>query len=112
MNTIVIVIHVLAILVLVLTVLLQAGKGAGLGATFGGAGSVFGARGPATLIGKITCGAAVVFMSTSLGLAISQSGRNADSVMSGYVETSAAPAVPAPAETAPPDSNAGSDQTE
>jgi preprotein translocase subunit SecG len=84
--------------VLVLTVLLQAGKGAGMGAAFGGSsGSVFGARGPATLIGRITCAAAVIFMCTSLFLAISQSGRKTESVMSGYVETPAAPAEALPA---------------
>jgi len=108
MNTIVIFIHVLAVVVLVLTVLLQAGKGAGMGATFGGSsGSVFGARGPATFIGKVTCAAAVVFMCTSLFLALSQSGRKAESVMSGYVEVPPAPVeaaaeAPAPAETAGP----------
>jgi preprotein translocase subunit SecG len=84
--------------VLVLTVLLQAGKGAGMGAAFGGSsGSVFGARGPATLIGKITCAAAVIFMCTSLFLAISQSGLKTESVMSDYAETPAAPADAPPA---------------
>lgn len=99
MNTIVIFIHVLAVVVLVLTVLLQAGKGAGMGAAFGGSsGSVFGARGPATFIGKITCAAAVIFMCTSLFLALSQSGRKTESVMSGYLEAPAASAEAALAE--------------
>jgi len=97
MNSIVIIIHVLAVVVLVLTVLLQAGKGAGMGAAFGASsGSVFGARGPATLIGKITCAAAVVFMCTSLFLAITQSGLKTGTVMSGYAESPAeTPADPA-----------------
>ncbi|MDR2934312.1 MAG: preprotein translocase subunit SecG [Candidatus Adiutrix sp.] len=118
MNTAVIFIHVLAVVVLVLTVLLQAGKGAGMGAAFGGAsGSVFGARGPATLIGRITCGAAVVFMCTSLFLAISQSGRKTESVMSGYAEAPAAkaetaPAAPAQAEANPAGQGAAEKQTE
>jgi len=107
MNTIVIFIHVLAVVVLVLTVLLQAGKGAGMGAAFGGSsGSVFGARGPATFIGKVTCAAAVVFMCTSLFLALSQSGRKTESVMSGYAPAPAAPAEAVPAEAASPPAEA------
>jgi preprotein translocase subunit SecG len=93
MNTIVLIIHVLAVVVLVLSVLLQAGKGAGMGAAFGGSsGSVFGARGPATFIGKVTCAAAVVFMCTSLFLTVNRSGLKAESVMSDYVESPADPA--------------------
>jgi preprotein translocase subunit SecG len=98
MNTIVVVVHVLAVVVLVLTVLLQAGKGAGMGAAFGGSsGAGFAARGPATLIGKITCAAAVIFMCTSMFLAISQGGPKSESVMSGYVEPEAVPVEVAPA---------------
>lgn len=75
MDIIVVSIHIAAAVILVLTVLLQAGKGSGMGAAFGGSsGTVFGARGPATLISKITCGAAVIFMITSLNLALSQGG--------------------------------------
>jgi preprotein translocase subunit SecG len=113
MNTIVVIIHVLAVVVLVLTVLLQAGKGAGMGAAFGGSsGSVFGARGPATFIGKVTCASAVVFMSTSLFLAASQGGLKNESVMSGYVETPASPAaVFAPeTEALPSDQDAQADR--
>ena len=102
MNTIVIVVHVLAIVVLVLTVLLQAGKGAGMGAAFGGSSGSVGARGPATLIGKITCAAAVIFMCTSMFLAINQGGHKTESVMSGYVEPPLAPAEAVPAPSASP----------
>jgi len=93
MNTLVLIIHVLAVVALVLSVLLQAGKGAGMGAAFGGSsGSVFGARGPATFIGKVTCAAAVVFMCTSLFLAVNRSGFKTESVMSDYVGAPADPA--------------------
>lgn len=98
MDIIVVSIHITAAVILVLTVLLQAGKGSGMGAAFGGSsGTVFGARGPATLISKITCGAAVVFMITSLNLALSQGGiSKKGSVMD---EWSSAPAASAPAAT-------------
>ncbi|MFO7753401.1 MAG: preprotein translocase subunit SecG, partial [Desulfobacteraceae bacterium] len=58
-------------------VLLQTGKGASMGAMFGGAGNqtLFGNTGASTFLGKITTVAAVVFMVTSLSLAyISKSG--------------------------------------
>jgi len=64
------VIHVLVCLFLILVVLAQQGKGQDLASAFGGAGSqtAFGARGTATLLSKITAGAAAIFMITSLGL--------------------------------------------
>lgn len=75
MSIVLVAIHLVAAFILVTTVLLQAGKGAGMGAAFGGSsGTVFGTRGPATLISKITCVAAVIFMCTSLNLALSQGG--------------------------------------
>ncbi|MDR2945255.1 MAG: preprotein translocase subunit SecG [Candidatus Adiutrix sp.] len=99
MNIIIVSIHVVAAVILVLTVLLQAGKGAGMGAAFGGSsGTVFGTRGPATLISKITCAAAIIFMCTSLNMAISQGGLNKGSIMDEY--SSEAPAASAPASPA------------
>ena len=66
------VLHVMVCLVLVVVVLLQHGKGADIGAVFGGGASttVFGSRGPGTFLSKVTVAAAIVFMFTSLGLAI------------------------------------------
>lgn len=50
-------------------VLLQSGKGAQIGATFGGSGqTLFGSRGTATLLNKVTTISAIVFMLTSFGL--------------------------------------------
>ncbi|GAB4341111.1 MAG: hypothetical protein Kow0099_17570 [Candidatus Abyssubacteria bacterium] len=65
------VIHVIACSGLIIIVLLQAGKGASLGAAFGGGASqtIFGAR-SATLIGRLTWVLAGVFMATSLLLAM------------------------------------------
>jgi preprotein translocase subunit SecG len=64
------IIHVLVCLFLILVVLAQQGKGQDLASAFGGAGSqtAFGARGTATLLSKITAGAAAIFMVTSLTL--------------------------------------------
>ena len=66
-----VIIHVIVAIALVLIVLLQAGKGAELGAAFGGASqTVFGPRGPGSFLGKLTAAAACIFMVTSLALAI------------------------------------------
>jgi len=64
------VLHVMACLVLIVVVLLQRGKGAEIGAVFGGGGSstVFGSRGAGNFLTKLTTGSAVVFMLTSLWL--------------------------------------------
>lgn len=65
-----IVIHIFVCLVLISVVLLQRGKGADLGAAFGGSSqTVFGARGAESFLGKFTAVAAVVFMLTSISLA-------------------------------------------
>ncbi len=77
MTAFIVTIHVIVSIALILIVLLQTGKGANMGAVFGGAGSqaLFGNTGAATFLGKMTTVAAVVFMITSLTLAyISKSG--------------------------------------
>jgi preprotein translocase subunit SecG len=63
--------HVLACLFLIVIVLLQRGKGAEMGAVFGGGAgaTVFGSRGAANFLTRMTTAAAVVFMVTSLTLA-------------------------------------------
>jgi len=71
MYTLIVVIHVIVCLILVGVVLLQAGKGAEMGAAFGGSSqTIFGSRGAATFLSKLTVGAAVIFMVTSLSLSI------------------------------------------
>jgi preprotein translocase subunit SecG len=102
-------IHVAVCLFLILVVLLQTGKGADLAGAFGGGGSqtAFGARGATTLLHKITTGSAVVFMATSLILAIMASGP------SGSVVTDTGdPVAPAPVEdtAVPPGSEDGGAQ--
>lgn len=66
------IVHIVVSLVLILVVLLQSGKAGDLASAFGGAGSqtAFGARGSATVLTKATALCAILFMVTSLGLAI------------------------------------------
>lgn len=83
MYTAVIVLHILVSIFLVIVVLLQAGKGASIGASFGGSSSqtLFGSAGPATFLSKITAGCAIVFMVTSLYLTYMGSARITGSIM-------------------------------
>jgi preprotein translocase subunit SecG len=71
MTIFVTVLHVLVCLILIVVVLLQRGKGAEVGAVFGGGGSstVFGSRGAGNFLTRLTSGAAIIFMVTSLVLA-------------------------------------------
>jgi len=71
MTILVLIIHILVCFFLIGIVLLQSGKGAELGAAFGGSSqTLFGSRGAATFLNKMTTGVAVVFMITSLLLAV------------------------------------------
>ncbi len=72
MSIFIVVLHVAVCIALIMIVLLQTGKGADMGAAFGGGGSntLFGATGASTFLGKLTTVAAIVFMLTSLTLAI------------------------------------------
>ena len=65
------VIHVIACIFLIMVVLLQQGKGGGLGAGFGSSATrqVFGGRGAGNLLTRLTAVTAVVFMTTCVVLA-------------------------------------------
>jgi preprotein translocase subunit SecG len=98
------ILHVLVGVMLIVVVLLQAGKGADIGAAFGGASQTFfGGRGAATFLAKATAVAAGLFMLTSLYLARVSVGPGAgSSVIEGAPVTEPAPAAPgAPAAPAP-----------
>jgi preprotein translocase subunit SecG len=115
MQTLVLVLHILAALGIVVLVLLQHGKGADMGAAFGSgsAGSLFGSAGAANFLSRTTAILAAVFFLTSLGLTYF----SAPSKSSGVIEQMqipgtpqkavpaqqpAAPAPSAPAPAAPP----------
>jgi preprotein translocase subunit SecG len=83
MNSILLAIHILVCLSLIGIVLIQGGKGAEVGAAFGAgsSGTVFGATGAQSFLSKLTTGAAVIFMLTSLALAIFWGQPGSSSVM-------------------------------
>jgi preprotein translocase subunit SecG len=94
--------HVIVSAILIGMVLLQKGKGADIGAAFGGASqTVFGPRGAASFMAKLTTGAAILFMVTSLGLALTTAKKS--SVMEGVkpAQTQTAPAIPLAPPTQP-----------
>lgn len=101
-------IHVLVSITLIVIVLLQAGKGADLGATFGtgSSQSLFGAGGGGSFLGKLTAGAAIIFMVTSLSLAYLSGKSGSSSIMpTGKPAAKTAPKQPVPVQakpTAPP----------
>ena len=83
MSILLIVIHVVVCIALIMIVLLQTGKGADMGAAFGGGSSqtLFGSTGASTFLSKATTVAAIVFMLTSLTLAYMAGGKVTKSVV-------------------------------
>ncbi len=70
MENFLITIHYLICFFLIVVILLQAGKGADIGAVFGGASqTMFGSRGPTTFLNKATVFVAIGFLATSIWLA-------------------------------------------
>jgi len=107
MQTLVLLVHVLAAIGIVVLVLLQHGKGADMGAAFGSgsAGSLFGSAGAANFLSRTTAILAAVFFVTSLGLtyfsAPSKSGGVTQHLDVPASKTEATPAAPAPSAPAP-----------
>ncbi len=97
MSTAVIILHVIVCLALIFIVLLQHGKGAGIGAAFGGSSqTVFGSTGAAPFLAKLTAVAAILFMCTSLGLTMLSRHQERASIM--QERPAANKPAPAPAE--------------
>ena len=88
MDTIINAIHITAALSLILTVLLQAGKGAGMGAGLGAGSSqtMFGSSGAGNFLTKLTTGIAILFMITSLTLAVFSTQKKSSSLIQGMEE--------------------------
>jgi preprotein translocase subunit SecG len=100
------ILHVIVCLFLIIVVLLQSGKGGDVASAFTGMGSqtAFGPRGTATIFSRLTAGAVIVFMLTSLTLAIvtsHASGGAGGSVLEGE-KAQPVQNAPAPAPQQPP----------
>ena len=102
------ILHILVCLFLIAVILLQSGKAGDIASAFGGRGSqtAFGPRGAQTALGKATIVCAVLFMLTSITLAIlgarSVGGAGASSILGTTPVSSSAPAAPAPKSVPPP----------
>jgi preprotein translocase subunit SecG len=98
------ILHIVVCFLLIIIVLLQTGKGADIGAAFGGGSSqtVFGSAGPGGFLTKITTAVAVVFMITSIGLAYFSTHRPGSSVMKEQPRKTAPAPPPAPVEKGTP----------
>src|SRR5262245_44366573 len=78
MSTVLTILHVLVCLFLIMVVLLQAGKGGGMGLAFGGnSQTVFGGSGAGNFLTRLTSITAIVYLVTSLTLAYLASARGA-----------------------------------
>jgi preprotein translocase subunit SecG len=107
MITFLTVVHISTVVILVIAVLLQSGKGAEISATFGGSSqTVFGSSGGVNFFQKLTYGLAFVFMCTSLALTLLPQ-RMKTSVFEGYTP----PPASAPAETVPATTGAATTTT-
>lgn len=85
MHTLIVILHVIVSVALILVILLQTGKGSDIGAVFGGGSSqtLFGSTGPTSFLSKLTAGAAIIFMLTSLFLAYFSGTGGTRSIMKG-----------------------------
>jgi len=98
--TLVVILHVFICFLMIGAILLQSGKGAEIGASFGGSSqTVFGSRGPANFLSKLTVVVAAVFMLTSLTLAILAKERNMASTVIDLDKKTESSAPAAPAQT-------------
>ena len=90
MKFIIIAVHVSVCIALIMIVLLQRGKGADMGAAFGGSSqTVFGSGGATSFLHKVTTVAAIIFMLTSLGLSFFYGRVGTSSIMEGVPQTQA-----------------------
>ena len=105
LQTLVIVVHIIVALTIIGLVLLQHGKGADMGASFGGgsAGSLFGATGSANFLSRTTAIVATVFFLTSLGMAYlaTHKPKGGGAGVMENVTLPVKPAVPAPVAPSP-----------
>jgi preprotein translocase subunit SecG len=110
MTTVIIGIHIIVCIALILIVLLQTGKGASMGAAFGGSTqTVFGATGSAGFFEKLTTAVAVIFMLTSLILTYTSAQRGEKTIMTAPPAAQEEKALPSVPETSPPEQDQKAD---
>ncbi len=115
MHDIVLVIHILVSAALIGLILVQHGKGADMGASFGASQTFFGSAGSANFLTRLTAALATVFFITSLTLAyFSRHALKTESVIEQTTDApSSAPVLPGPDSLkAPADQSAPTDQTQ
>ncbi len=99
------ILHVIVSIGLILVVLLQTGKGAEIGAVFGGSSStIFGSSGAGNFLTRLTTGMAIVFMITSLALGYFAGRKPTATIFDNRAPVaapSAPPAAPVPQSAAP-----------
>ena len=105
------IVHIIVCVVLIMVVLLQTGKGAEMGAAFGGATqTVFGSSGPAGFLSKLTTAVAIIFMITTLTLCYLIGRLPVPTIMEKKVEQQAEGAAPTAPEQAPAPMQQAADQ--
>ena len=107
------VLHLFIAVILIVVVLLQSGKGADIGAAFGGGSSqtLFGGRGAATFLSKLTLAAAILFMVSSIALTILSERKGSSSVITEERVRQIAPAPASPPTGAPAPATSPAAQT-
>ena len=107
------ILHLLVAVILIVIVLLQSGKGSDIGSAFGGGSSqtVFGGRGAATFLSKLTLAAAILFMVSSIALTILSERRGNSSVITEERVRQIAPAPASPPAGAPAPATSPAGQT-
>lgn len=100
-QTLITILHIVICIIMILVVLLQAGKGASMGAVFGGSSqTVFGSSGPGGFLSRMTTAVAIIFMLTSFSLSYMVSHKGS-SLMEGAAKTTTQKSAPAPKTAAP-----------
>jgi|SRR5215471_7625751 len=98
MTTAVVVLHILVSILLIMVVMIQGGENVDITAAFGGVSqAAFGPRGAVTSLQKITWVLAVIFVCTSVTLAVWATKRSSGSVLETAPAKTAAPKAPVPA---------------
>ena len=93
MQIVLVTLHIVVCIGLIVIVLLQKGRGADIGALFGGSSqTLFGSTGGSTFFNRLTTTVAIIFMLTSLTLAYRSQRYGSDSIMKGVQPAATAPA--------------------